>query len=485
VFARACEVNPIIEWVGNVNYNAALMWDILNKAHTDEEYPRPLVFTLFVGNMVNILSAHEGVHPMVKWVAKAYHEWTRASYNITGRLWEDIEESYHFFYDNFFTRPPIMNYYTSVLVGSGWRPLPSSVPGQVDTGCSLALAEVYTTATNVAEIFRCAQYGGVRSLPVSRDDILTHVPHFIETLVGEHVLQTVDEYLVVPYTLSLEGCHLNHTLEQLRLIMLCPGVDVCDILVDFTSFRLVINDVLKSYTASNVILILTRIFAHINSLTWLVQYIVPHRCSSLDLLPVEPFDSPVYDVCRLPPHSSEDEAGRAYLATRKVFTLQQTIFLLILIHEVADVASLIRLKVSFGDELVSGDSLDEAVVSLVKQGSPLSHDVDYLFLPPEQLIACAEVISEHLGDFQYFADHISHNTPDTDNIALVRDAWSAATVQLAFMYARRVFMWATGFSELYGGWRTDNETMYIRDDVPLDEERSDGENDDSHLEETG
>jgi hypothetical protein len=324
VFAKAWNVREVIEWIGNVNQNAVEMWTLLNEAHktTGEDYSKPLIFTLFIGNLMNIVIDCSQVHPITKWIAKACHEWTRVTYNTTGHIWDTLTESYMFFDDKFFSRSPIFQSQQLVLIGNAWKPVSISLKTHDNIGFDLAKSESCTTIASVTDIYNYAQYAGIRNLPCRRGYILADVSEFIKDLVDSHIFNTVDDYLVIPYELTAIKCDPNHAPEKLRLLLLCPGVDACPIIIDFTSFRLIINDILFNYNAANVIMILRRIFTHVNSLAWLVPYITPCIHCAFDLVSVEPFDNPDYDICRLPPIPNPDEETyRVRTATYKIFTV--------------------------------------------------------------------------------------------------------------------------------------------------------------------
>jgi len=102
------------------------------------------------------------------------------------------------------------------------------------------------------------------------------VPPFIASLLEEGTLYTKDSHLVIPYELSLSRSRLTRVLEKLHFLLLCPGVEVCPLLVDFLPFRLSINDVLTTYHGANVFMILSHIFAHVNNLSWLSLYVAPY-----------------------------------------------------------------------------------------------------------------------------------------------------------------------------------------------------------------
>jgi hypothetical protein len=124
VFAKVCNIHELVEWIE--------AWNLLDNAHNahkthkvdDEHYYKPLIFRLFIGNLMNTVIDYPYVHPLTKSVAKAYHDWTRVAYSVTDNSWESPVDAYMFFEDKFLDRSLIFQSQQLILIGSAWKPMP-------------------------------------------------------------------------------------------------------------------------------------------------------------------------------------------------------------------------------------------------------------------------------------------------------------------------------------------------------------------------
>jgi hypothetical protein len=366
--------------------------------------------------------------------------------SIHGRTWDSPLEACQFLHHKLFDRATVFRAHNFALVGSAWKPVPVEVDAVGDVGYSLARAEAYTTVASMAEIFKYAQGTGLQRMPGPHESVIADATGLLHGAIEAGMIHEVDSRLCIMYDAALYSMDLNRVLEALCVLAVCPGVDVRPVIIDFGVFHVAICDLLANYNSSNVVLLLRRVATHMNSIAWIVQYVMPCAQYTFDLDRTPPFDDEAYDLCR-PPEEPPMDNDRPWMVERRVFTFQQILFLIMLVHEVADIATLVRRKATSFENFDPECPFDTAVRELTKLGNPQSPETVDLVLPPDIALACVPVLDRLVHGFPCFATHVYLSRSATGN-AEIRNVWASVTVQLAFLYARRVFAWAAGVSEV-------------------------------------